>query len=368
MIVSVNRSSLPQPVVDEELRPLDAAQQEAYLLLQDLKTRLEAVIEGEPRKGLLARWVARRGPSTPPIPGLYLWGGVGRGKTYLMDWFFDSLQVPAKRRVHFHRFMRDVHDALAALPSQPDPLEVVAGQWRQGVQVLCLDEFIVTDIADAMILHRLLRALFARGMTMVMTSNTKPEFLYRNGLQRQLFLPAIALLETHTHVFELVGSVDYRLRSLTQAGVYFVGAAGDRCLADHFEHLTGGHGAVADSFSVNGRTFRARRVGPDCSWFDFRDLCGTPRAVADYIEIARLFHTVLLSGLPVLSAEHEASARRFVHLIDALYDHRIKLVIAAQAPIPDLYPGGFLDFPFGRIQSRLIEMQSRDYLAEPVRA
>lgn len=320
----------------------------------------------DPSPGLLGRWRKRpEAPPPQPVTGLYLWGGVGRGKTFLMDWFYAALPVADKHRVHFHHFIREVHHDLARLPSQQDPLEVIGDQWRQRVRVLCLDEFVVTDIADAMILYRLLDALFRRGMTLVTTSNTRPDLLYRNGLQRQSFLPAIALLKTHTRVFELDGGVDYRLRELTEAGVYFVGAEGMHRLAEHYDHLTGGHGLADARFTVNGRVFPARRVGPDVVWFDFQDLCGTPRSVSDYIEIAREFHTVLLSGVPVFTPQHEPAARRFVLLIDEFYDRRVKLVIAAAAPVTDLYPGGFVDFPFERIQSRLIEMQSVAYLAAP---
>lgn len=352
------------PAAAANFTALDGVQQEARALFDDLRVRLADGAGRGPRRGSLSRLWERRGRPAQ-VTGVYLWGGVGRGKTYLMDWFCDTLPGTDKRRLHFHHFMRGVHDAMSRLPSQPDPLEVIGGQWRQDVRVLCLDEFVVTDIADAMILHRLLGALFKRGMTLVVTSNTSPERLYHNGLQRQLFLPAIDLLKAHTHVFELAGAVDYRLRTLTQAGVFFVGEDGEARLAEHYEHLTGGHGGADEGFSVNGRTFPARRVGPDVAWFDFQALCGTARAAADYIEIARLFHTVLLSGVPVLRPQHEAAARRFVHLIDEFYDRRIKLVIAAEAPISALYPGGFVDFPFERVHSRLIEMQSQDYLAAP---
>jgi cell division protein ZapE len=348
--------------------PLDSVQREARLLLEDLLARLMTPPPpvDPPPTGFLGR--LRKRPEVPapkPITGLYLWGGVGRGKTFLMDWFYDALPIADKHRVHFHHFIRDVHHALARLSGQQDPLEVVGDQWRQGVRVLCLDEFVVTDIADAMILYKLLDALFRRGMTLVTTSNTRPDLLYRNGLQRQSFLPAIELLKTHTRVFELDGGVDYRLRELTEAGVYFVGAEGCLRLAEHYDHLTGGHGAADEQFTVNGRAFPARRVGPDVVWFDFQDLCGTPRSVSDYIEIAREFHTVLLSGVPVFTPQHETAARRFVLLIDEFYDRRVKLVIAADAPVTDLYPGGFGDFPFERVQSRLLEMQSVAYLAAP---
>jgi cell division protein ZapE len=350
-----------------DFQPLDTIQQEARLLLEDLIARLMLPPPpAAPSPGFLDR--LRKRPEAPPpkpVTGLYLWGGVGRGKTFLMDWFYESLPMADKHRVHFHHFIREVHQSLAKLPSQQDPLEVIGDQWRQGVRVLCLDEFVVTDIADAMILYRLLEALFRRGMTLVTTSNTRPDLLYRNGLQRQSFLPAIELLKTHTRVFELDGGVDYRLRELTEAGVYFVGAGGTQRLAEHYDHLTGGHGVADEQFTVNGRAFPARRVGPDVVWFDFQDLCGTPRSVSDYIEIAREFHTVLLSDVPIFTPQHEPAARRFVLLIDEFYDRRVKLIIAADAPVTDLYAGGFVDFPFERTQSRLIEMQSLAYLAAP---
>lgn len=299
-----------------------------------------------------------------PVRGLYLWGGVGRGKTYLMDWFMNDLALPGKRRVHFHHFMRDIHTLMSRLPKQPDPLEVVADQLRDEARVLCLDEFIVTDIADAMLLHGLLKALFSRGMTLVTTANTQPDDLYRNGLQRQLFLPAIELLKRHTQVFELDGGVDYRLRTLTQAGVFFLESEeGVRRLAEDFERLTGGHEVSSGEFSVNGRSFPVCRVGMDVVWFDFAVLCGTPRSASDYIEIAREFQTVLLSGLPRLGPPQEAAARRFLHLVDEFYDQRVTLVLSAAAPIEALYLGGLTDFAHERLVSRLIEMQSKDYLA-----
>jgi cell division protein ZapE len=297
------------------------------------------------------------------VDGLYLWGGVGRGKTYLMDWFAESLSLPGKRRLHFHHFMRDIHDAMARLPKQPDPLDRVADQWRQEVQVLCLDELAVTDIADAMILHRLLKALLARGITLVTTSNMRPRDLYPNGLQRALFLPAIDLLERHTQVFELDGGVDYRLRTLTSGGVYRVTSDGEGGLGEYFERLAGGHVEPAARFSVNGRSFPVRRLGGDVIWFDFDALCGTARSALDYIEIAREYHTVLLSGVPRLAPGQEAAARRFVHLVDELYDQRVKLVIGATVPLPELYAGGLVQFPHERLLSRLVEMQSTDYLA-----
>jgi cell division protein ZapE len=353
-----------------KLVPYDPAQDEAARLLGALHGELQRAPAFRAPKGLLKRVKSRLRPSPTPVRGLYLWGGVGRGKTYLMDWFVDELPFPGKQRVHFHHFMRGVHDELAGLPRQPDPLEVLADRRCRELRVLCLDEFVVTDITDAMLLYGLLKAFFARGITFVTTSNTHPDELYRNGLQRQLFLPAIDLINRHTRVFELDGGRDYRLQALTAGGVYFVTSDGgaDAALADYFERLTGGHGEHLMALEINGREIPVRRLGTDVVWFDFRVLCGGPRATADYIEIAREFHTVLLSGVPVLTPGEDAAARRFLHLVDEFYDRRVKLVMSAAAPLDALYLGGLHDFAHERLLSRLTEMQSEAYLAEAGRA
>jgi cell division protein ZapE len=360
---------MPQANTSNSFRSRDSAQREASELLLALRQALLREPPRQPRRGVWGRLRSRWSGPALPVRGLYLWGGVGRGKTYLMDWFVGELEVPDKRRVHFHHFMREIHAAMARLPRQPDPLEVVADGLRAEARVLCLDEFIVTDIADAMLLHGLLKALFARGMTLVTTANAQPDELYRNGLQRPLFLPAIELLKRHTQVFELDGGVDYRLRALTQAGVFYLESdAGERRLAEDFARLTAGHEASSGAFSVNGRAFPVRRVGMDVVWFDFAALCATARSASDYIEIAREFHTVLLSGVPRLGPGQEAAARRFLHLVDEFYDQRVKLVLSAAAPIESLYLGGLPDFAHERLLSRLIEMQSRDYLAAALAA
>lgn len=345
--------------------PRDSAQREAADLLSGLHQALQAQPAERPIPGgWFDRLRGRFAVPSEPVRGMYLWGGVGRGKTYLMDWFVNELELPGKRRVHFHHFMREVHAVMATLPKQPDPLDVVAERLRSEVRVLCLDEFLVADITDAMILHGLLKALFARGMTLVTTGNTKPDDLYRNGLQRQSFVPAIDLLKRHTQVYELDGGVDYRLRALTQDGVFFIASEeAEGHLADYFLRLTGGHEVAAQTFSVNGRSFPVRRLGMDVVWFDFDALCGTPRSASDYIEIAREFHTVLLSGVPVLGPKHEAAARRFMHLVDEFYDQRIKLVLSAATPLGQLYSGGLVEFAHERMVSRLVEMQSTQYLA-----
>ena len=318
--------------------------------------------------GLLGRLRSRFGgaaPEIPPVKGLYLWGGVGRGKTYLMDWFAEALPLPGKRRLHFHHFMRDLHGELAGLPRQPDPLELVAERLCQDLRVLCLDEFVVTDITDATLLHGLLRAFFRRGVTLVTTSNTPPDLLYLNGLQRPLFLPAIALLKEHTEVFELDGGEDYRLRTLREEGVYHHAGEGDAeaHLESTFRRLLGGHHEDPPLLHVNGRDIPARRLGPDLAWFDFAVLCGGPRATADYIEIAREFHTILLSGVPRLTLGQDAAARRFLHLVDELYDRRVKLILSAAVPLDELYSGRLHEFAHERLISRLVEMQSAGYLA-----
>lgn len=319
-------------------------------------------------RGLLGRLRSRIGGAPPeiaPVKGLYLWGGVGRGKTYLMDWFAEALPLPGKRRLHFHHFMRDLHGELAGLPRQPDPLELVAERLCQDLRVLCLDEFVVTDITDATLLHGLLRAFFRRGVTLVTTSNTPPDLLYLNGLQRPLFLPAIALLKEHTEVFELDGGEDYRLRTLREEGVYHHAGEGDAeaHLEATFRRLLGGHHEDPPLLHVNGRDIPARRLGPDLAWFDFAVLCGGPRAAADYIEIAREFHTILLSGVPRLTLGQDAAARRFLHLVDELYDRRVKLILSAEVPLEELYSGQLHEFAHERLISRLVEMQSAGYLA-----
>ncbi|NEX21781.1 cell division protein ZapE [Thiorhodococcus mannitoliphagus] len=348
-------------------KPLDPAQREASEVLLALHQELLAAKADAPSRGLWGQIRSKiRGPSSP-IPGVYLWGGVGRGKTYLMDWFVKDLELPGKRRVHFHHFMRDIHEVMSGLPKQPDPLEVVADRLRAEVRVLCLDEFLVTDITDAMLLHGLLRALFSRGMTLVTTANTPPSELYRNGLQRQSFLPAIDLLKQHTRVMELDGGTDYRLRALTQEGVFFEAEHdGEQRLADYFERLTGGHRLPDREIRVNGRSFPVRGLGMDVIWLDFDTLCGTPRSAADYIELAKEYHSVLLSGVPELGPRQEAAARRFLHLVDELYDQRVKLVLSARAPLEALYLGGLQEFAHERLLSRLAEMQSTDYLAAAV--
>lgn len=317
-------------------------------------------------------WRRLLGP-TPEVPvrGLYFWGGVGRGKTYLMDNFFDSLPFEKKMRVHFHRFMRRVHAELTQLAGQKNPLEKVADTIRREARVICFDEFFVSDITDAMILGTLMEALFKRGVTLVATSNIAPDGLYKDGLQRARFLPAIALLKQHTLVVNVDGGVDYRLRALEQAELYHspLDTTADQSLMESFKRLMPGSGDIAADVAVEieGRKIVARYLAEDVIWFDFVDLCDGPRSQNDYIELAREYHSVLLSNVPGLGRDNDDQARRFVNLVDEFYDRHVKLVISAARPLEQLYGEGRLAFEFQRTVSRLLEMQSHEYLAKPHR-
>jgi len=321
-----------------------------------------------PPPSILARLRARvSGPAE--IRGLYLWGAVGRGKTMLMDQFAASLPESIVLRVHFHRFMLDVHAGLRALGDVRDPLPRVAADIAARARVLCLDEFMVTDIGDAMILYGLLRALFDRGVALVATSNTPPRDLYRNGLQRERFVPAITLLEQHCEVLELASPHDWRLRAFTRAPVYLTpdDARAEAALARLFDELA--QGAIKEDveLAVNDRALHAHRVCAQAAWFDFAALCDGPYGSADYIELAQTWPAILISRLPQFTPFNEDAAQRFVHLVDELYDRRVKLAVTAQTPVVELYDGKRLRGDFARTESRLIEMQSEAYLAEPHR-
>jgi cell division protein ZapE len=305
-----------------------------------------------------------------PLRGLWLWGGVGRGKTFLVDEFFSELPVRHKRREHFHRFMQDVHAGLRRHRSLPAPLTHVAADTADRARLLCIDEFTVGDVADAMILAALLEALFARGVTLVATSNLPASELYRGGLQRARFLPAIALIERHCRVMELDGGVDYRLRQLERVQMFLGPDTPDAesRLAVEFERLGDGPGRQDVSVQVDGRALRARQESDDLVWFDFREICEGPRGATDYIEIARCYHTVLVSRVPVMHATADDAARRFITMVDEFYDRGVKLILSAAAASPDaLYRGERLAIEFRRTASRLHEMQGREYLARPHR-
>ena len=304
------------------------------------------------------------------VPGLYLWGSVGRGKTFLMDLFVASLPHGIALRRHYHRFMGEVHERLRELGNRQDPLLEVADGIAARCRVLCLDEFLVNDIGDAMILGTLLEALFARGVSLVTTSNTQPGNLYKDGLQRARFLPAIALLEQHCRVVEMISSRDWRLRALTQAPVYFTppSAEAERSLARIFAAQAQGEASEGGAMVINDRPIPVRKRAGNILWFDFDALCEGPRAVADYIAIAKAGPAVIVSNVPQFSIYSEDAARRFVLLVDEFYDRHVKLILSAAAPITELYDGERLRAEFGRTESRLIEMQSEEYLASEHRA
>lgn len=315
-------------------------------------------------------WHHRRRESSDAIPGLYLWGGVGRGKTYLMDTFYECLPASiGKRRVHFHRFMQSAHQRLRWLREQPDPLRSLAAEWAADLRVLCFDEFFVSDIGDAMILSGLLHGLIEEGVTLVATSNIPPAGLYEDGLQRDRFLPAIDLLERHLQVINVDGGLDYRLRLLSRAPIYHVPAddRSEAALAKTFERMCPERDHDTPELSINQRDIPVRALGDGVLWCRFADLCEGPRSADDYVEIARRFHTVILSGLPILDREREDAARRFASLVDEFYDRGVKLIISATADVEWLYRGRHLHFEFRRIVSRLQEMRSHEYLAMPHR-
>jgi cell division protein ZapE len=301
----------------------------------------------------------------PKVKGLYLWGGVGRGKTYLVDTFYECVPHSAKVRTHFHRFMQKIHHRLRALKETQDPLRIVATDLANQARLICLDEFFVADITDAMLLAGLLDSLFERGVTMVATSNTPPHKLYENGLQRARFLPAIALIEEHMQVVHLDAAMDYRLRQLERAEIYHwpLDSEADTNLESTFHHLAPDPGIRAATLEIENRQITTRWLADGVVWFEFGSICDGPRGTADYIEVARCFHTVLVSDVPVLDRLREDQAHRFLNLVDEFYDRNVKLVISAAAPIDNLYVGKRLTFEFQRVRSRLHEMQSHDYLA-----
>jgi len=314
-----------------------------------------------------ASWSRFLGREASAVKGLYIWGGVGRGKTWLMDCFFDCLPFEDKLRLHFHRFMHEVHAELKRHPDEVDPLLPVARHFRARARVICFDEFFVSDITDAMLLGRLFEHLFALGVTLVATSNVPPDDLYKEGLQRERFLPAIRELKSHTQLLHVDGDTDYRLRHMQGTDLFYVpaGKQADAYLTAFFTRLTGHQHAYTDALDINGRPIPTRSHADGVAWFGFEALCEGPRSQEDYIEIARGFHTVLLSGIPRFDADSEDAARRFIALVDEFYDRRVKLAASAAVPLDKLYAGKRLEFEFQRAESRLTEMQTKEYLSEP---
>ena len=355
-------SRLRQQVAARRLES-DAVQLEAAARLDRLSASLleSSRSLGERLRAHL-RWLPVR---AEPQRGLYLWGGVGRGKTMLMDWFYDSLRFPRRERTHFYRFMRRVHGELRTVKRRAQPLETVAERLAHRARVICLDEFFVADIADAMILAGLFEGLFRRGVTLIATSNTPPQDLYENGLQRERFLPTIELIRSHMDVMNLDAGIDYRLRQLEQAPTYFdstlAGTAAQ--LRRRFAALAGDSVTGPKVLSVEDRDLAAIATGPGMAWFEFSELCEGPRSQNDYIELARSYHTIFISNIPRFTETDENAARRFIAAIDEFYDRGVKIVVSAQAPPAELYHGERLKLEFQRAASRLVEMQTQHYLA-----
>ncbi|HID8208962.1 TPA: cell division protein ZapE [Serratia marcescens] len=320
-------------------------------------------------RGKLSRLLGKGGDTAPqrPVQGLYMWGGVGRGKTWLMDMFFHSLPGDRKMRLHFHRFMLRVHEELTELQGRENPLEIVADGFKAETDVLCFDEFFVSDITDAMLLATLLQALFARGITLVATSNIPPDDLYRNGLQRARFLPAIDLINEYCDVMNVDAGIDYRLRTLTQAHLYLTPLSDQtrETLDRMFVKLAGKAGDDAPVLQINHRPLQAIRSVDGVLAVDFHTLCEEARSQLDYIALSRLYHSVILYNVQVMGPLKENTARRFLALVDEFYERHIKLVIGAEASMFEIYQGVQLKFEFQRCLSRLQEMQSEEYLKLP---
>jgi len=352
----------------------DAAQENAVRHLQRLYDDLVSTSQGGTgggKLGLLDRLFGKKPQDLQkgPIKGIYFWGGVGRGKTYLVDTFYDALPFEQKMRTHFHRFMKRVHEEMKTLKGEKNPLTIIAKRFAGEARVICFDEFFVSDITDAMILATLLEELFKNGVSLVATSNIVPDGLYKDGLQRARFLPAIALLKVHTEIVNVDSGVDYRLRALEQAELYHwpLDAEAEESLERSFRSLLTERCVVKndDVLLVENREIRARKTANDVAWFEFRELCDGPRSQNDYIELGKIFEAVLLSNVEQMNVSKDDMARRFINLVDEFYDRNVKLIISAEVELKDLYTGGRLEFEFQRTLSRLLEMQSHEFLARP---
>ncbi|WP_284202464.1 cell division protein ZapE [Psychromonas marina] len=343
----------------------DDSQAQAVQYLQ----RLFVDIENRPTTvnqptGLFSRLFKREPEKQANIKGLYFYGGVGRGKTYLMDLFFHSLKTERKSRLHFHHFMLRVHKELTLLAGEKNPLIHIAKKFASETDLICFDEFFVDDITDAMILGGMFEALFAEGVVLVATSNIHPKDLYKNGLQRVRFLPAIALITEHCEIYNLDGGKDYRLDRLTEAEIYHFPLDNEATsLMSHtFENLANGEKFYNQDLSINGRAIQTSAYSVDTLLIDCVSLCDGPRAVADYIELAIVYRTILLANVPQMNIQNNDMARRFIAMVDEFYNHHVVLIISAEVDVYSLYAGHKLAFEFQRCISRLLEMQSKEYL------
>lgn len=339
----------------------DEAQTATILELSRLSDELEAYTIRQP--SALTRWMGR-GKAVPAPKGVYIWGGVGRGKTCLMNAFFEAAPTDYKWRIHFHRFMLWVHEQNGQLADTQDPLKHIAMQVSNKNRLLCLDEFMVTDIADAMILHRLLKHLYEQGVVLVTTSNIEPDGLYHNGIQRDLFLPAIELLKQHSIVMHVQGGQDFRKQAWVCDEIYYspLGQEAEQGLAYCHTQLTGLPEPMPTTLIVAGRSIKAISASGDVAWFDFDTICRTYRSQKDYIQLSNQFNTLIVSDVPELGGEDDSAARRFINLIDTAYDYGVNLLVSAAQPPDSLYTGSHLERPFKRTASRLWEMSTPAYL------
>lgn len=350
----------------------DPAQVKVIAQLQFLYDQLQNKILNK-NKSRLAHPTQHPKASLNRGGGLYIWGDIGRGKTFLMDLFYETLDTNQKIRLNFRHFMQDIHEELAHLENKKaghkNPLANIARQYAQRAKVICLDEFFIEDVCDAMVVHHLLESLFAYDLTMVFTSNLSPDDLYKEGMHRDRFIPAIELIHNATTVYHLEGDTDHRFRKLTKAEAYFtpVNEDSEKAMEQRFCGLAPNAGITDKALNINHRQIPSLRCAEGIAWFNFYQLCQGPRSSTDYIELARRFHTILLSGVPVMDEFCEDLAHRFIDLVDELYDRRIKLILSAEDKITKLYHGRKLNFQFRRTISRLMEMQSKEYLALPHR-
>ncbi len=339
--------------------PPDAGQEEVIRQFCELQDQLAQL--KKPSR-LLQKFFKKKNNSSQ---GLYIWGGVGRGKTYMMDLFFESVPTSAKQRIHFHRFMQFIHAELKHKRNLQDPLSIIGKEYAKNVQLLCLDEFFVLDIGDAVILANLIDSLISNGVFLVMTSNTQPNDLYKGGIQRDRFLPAIHLINNRLNLVQIADGIDYRLRDLAGRTLFFenLGQDSQKALDEEFERLSQNQETRSQPIQILKRDIPVVRRTNQVVWFEFEDICDGPRSKADYIELANIFRTVMISNIPILTWEYENQARRFIELVDEFYDHGVHLFASAAAGIDTLYTGKRLTKEFQRTSSRLHEMQTDRYLS-----
>ncbi|QAX81874.1 cell division protein ZapE [Candidatus Pseudomonas adelgestsugas] len=340
----------------------DAGQENAVRHLQRLYDNL--VVDSQNKPWMPSKLFSKKYHA--PIKGLYFWGGVGRGKTYLVDTFFEVLPFKEKVHTHFHGFMKRVHEEMKTLSGVKNPLTIIAKQFSKEARVICFDEFFISDITDAMIIGTIMEELFKNGVTLVVTSNIMPDILYKDGLQRTRFLPTIALIKQNTEIINVDSGVDYRLRNLEQVKLFYfpLNKAAHESLKKSFHTLTLECTKTVknDKLIIENREIIARRTCSNVSWFEFRQLCDGPRSQNDYIELGKIFHAVILSGVEQMSITTDDIARRFINMVDEFYNRNVKLIISAEVELKELYTGGRLNFEFQRTLSRLLEMQSNEFL------